>query len=457
MTKRNIKEKNKKKATDENSANFANNPFSQEKLNEIFKISSATGDRLISRESSLIEFKQSFGWNSLFKYLKTCSAFANTKGGYLVFGIGKKPHTLLGLSGDNLQAFENIDPERLSGNFNNYFSPEIHWDIHEYEINGKIYGLLYISECKNKPVICKKETDTILREGDIYYRYRGRSERIKYPELRDILEEKRKNEQELWMEHIARILKIGVTETGIIDLKTGQVSGKSGSFFIDESLLSQLSFIKEGEFSEVKGKPALKVIGNVQVIQGVPSPINVKKIVKTKGIRFSDIILAFLDLDHVVEPLEYIKQICFESTGFLPVYYFMKLFKIDKGNAIAEISGVVSRSQARIKLLERLKSGHFQALNMPSGDTESIKKKKKYRIQLIEGNIELSIENKELEYCLQAIRMLKPNEVETRSNYIRSLLKEWFNKYYSSSSQTIADNLRRSICWVDEALYGQGK
>lgn len=431
-------------------------PFSQEKLNEIFKISPKHPDRIISRESSNLEFKESFGWKSLAKYLKTSAAFANTKGGYLVFGIGRRPHKLLGLSGSNLKQFEDIDPEKLSGHFNEHFLPEMAWDIHEYELNGKTYGIFYIHECRDKPAICKKNAESVLKEGDIYYRYRGRSERIKYSELRAILDHKRENEQRLWMQHLSQIAKIGVRETGIFDLKTGQVTGTDGSFFIDESLLSQLSFIKEGEFSEIKGKPVLKLIGNVEVISGLPSAAGGKRIVKTKGIRIGDIALAFLNLERVEEPLEYLKQICFETTGFLPVYYFIKSAKIDSVKAIEEINGVISRSPAKSKLIERLQQKNTQAFDEPKGDTIAAKRKRHFTDQLKKQSIDQNLSGKDLEYCLQSIRILTSDEVNKISQYLRGLIKEWFNKYYSSANSTLADNLRRAICWVDEALYQEG-
>lgn len=55
------------------------NPFSQEILNDIFKVSSKYPDRLNSRESSWLEFKEKFGFGSLSKYAKTMAAFANTQ------------------------------------------------------------------------------------------------------------------------------------------------------------------------------------------------------------------------------------------------------------------------------------------------------------------------------------------------------------------------------------------
>lgn len=430
----------------------AKTPFSQEDLNEIFKISPADPERVISRESSSLEFKESFGWASLPKYLKTSAAYANAKGGYIVFGIANKPHRLCGLSGANLKLFEDIDPEKMSRNFNEHFAPEIEWTIQEYELQGKVFGLLYIHEAKDKPVLCTKDAGKELKESDIYYRYRGRSERIKYPELRAILEAKRETEQRLWMQHLENIARIGVREAGIFDLHTGSVTGYGGSFLIDESLLSQLSFIKEGEFSEVKGKPALKLIGHVEPLVGSVIGTAKKQILKTKGIRTADIVLSALSQDNIPEPDEYIKQVCFESTAFLPVYYFMKKSGMTVNKTVEVLEGVLSRSITRGKLIERLKSVNTQHLTIPNVSTDAATKKRKYAEQLCSQKVNEDLTEQEFIYCLQAIRGLTADEVKSNSKYIRELLRNWFNKHYASAKGPLADNMRRAICWVDEAL-----
>ncbi|MGA3208398.1 MAG: ATP-binding protein [Syntrophales bacterium] len=424
-------------------------PFSQEDLNEIFKISSKDPERVISRESSNLEFKESFGWKSIPKYIKTAAAYANAKGGYIVFGIANRPHKLIGLKGTNLQSFEGIEPEKMTRYLNEHFSPEISWDVQEYVLNGKTYGLLYVHESHDKPIVCTKDAEKELKEGDIYYRYRGRSEKIKYPELRVILDQKRENEQRLWMQHLSQITRIGVRDVGIFDLQTGYVTGTNSSFLIDESLLSQLAFIKEGEFSEVKGKPALKLIGNMEAITDLPNSIARKQIVKIRGIRIGDIVLAFLSQAKVTEPLEYIKQICFESTAFLPVYYFMRLGNLDRNSAIELVISVVSRSPAKKKLVERLRQKNTQKL--PLRDW-----KQHFNEQMKLKNIKSDLTGKELENCLQALRSLTPEDVKNNSAYLRGLLKTWFNKHYASAQGSLAGNLRRAICWVDEACYMEG-
>lgn len=432
-------------------------PFSQETLNEIFKISTSKPDRVISRESGWLEFKESFGWASLPKYLKTLAAFANTKGGYLVFGIANRPHILKGLSGSNLKAFEDIDPERLTKVMNEHFAPEIQWEIHEYDLQGKIYGLLYVPEAKEKPVVCTKDAGKELKESDIYYRYRGRSERIKYPELRDILDQKREREQQIWMRHLSQISRIGVQDVGIFDLKSGQVTGKSNSLFIDESLLSQLAFIKEGEFSEVKGKPTLKLIGNVEKIAEIPVVGTSKQIVKTKGIRIGDIVLSFLNAGRIDEPLEHVKQICFETTAFLPVYYFVNTAKVSVADTIKVLEEVVSRSPAKAKLIERLSANRTQYLPLPKTASTVAEKKQAYIEAWKSKSIDVGLEGKELEYCLQALRGISAKEIKKNSSYIRKMLREWFNKHYAAGDGSLVDNLRRAICWVDEALNMKDK
>ena len=148
-------------------------PFNQEALNRIFTLSAKHPDRLISRESGWLEFKESFGFGNLGKYIRSAAGFANVKGGYIVYGVANSPHKLIGLKNDS---FDRLDPEKLTHYLNEHFDPEIHWERHLYDLNGKTYGLLYFRESLNKPVVCKKSSEDgrNLKEGDIYYRYSGR-------------------------------------------------------------------------------------------------------------------------------------------------------------------------------------------------------------------------------------------------------------------------------------------
>jgi hypothetical protein len=126
---------------------------------------------------------------------------------------------------------------------------------------------------------------------------------IRYAELKELIEERRKQEQLLWFKYLKEIARVGIHEAAVFDLRTGKVSGTGGHFFIDESLLSQLSFIREGELNERKGKPTLKIIGEARTIGASSIGIGGKAhIVKTKGIRAPHIVLGFLRSEKSLNP-----------------------------------------------------------------------------------------------------------------------------------------------------------
>ena len=256
------------------------------------------------------------------------------------------------------------------------------------------------------------------------------------------------------MDHIKNIARIGVQEAGILDISSGKISGSGGSLLIEESLLSEISFIKEGNFSKDKGKPALKIVGQVKSLSGTQLSSSKKQIAKIKGIRIGDIVLGALRREKAPEPHEYVKQVCFESTAFLPVYYFIKKSGMSLDQIIEMLENVVSRSQSRPKLIERLKNRTTQKLLIPSTDTPATIKKREYANSLRNKkiNVKNEISGKELLYCLRAIRGLSESQIRTNSKYLTTLLTNWFNKHYVSQEPYLADNLRRAICWVDEAL-----
>lgn len=129
-----------------------------------------------------------------------------------------------------------------------------------------------------KPVICKRTSGTELKEGEIYYRYRGQSRVIGFNELKQIHLEIRGRERLLWMEHVRRIAKVGPQNIALVDLMEGSIAASKGrrELLIDPSLLKKLrqevSFIKEGEFSETKGKPVLKLVGDIKAANNIVVP-----------------------------------------------------------------------------------------------------------------------------------------------------------------------------------------
>ncbi len=234
----------------------------------------AKGERIKSRERNDLEFKETFGLGSWAKYAKTMAAFANNRGGYIIFGIKDNPREIKGVN----NAFSNFSQEKFTESLNSLFSPELIWDQGIVEFDGFSIGYIYTYEEQQKPVIAlKAENSEKISSGDVYYRYRARSEKIKFPEMTRIIEERARKEREQILKLMETIRKSDTTNLGIINYNSGRFSTPSGvDVSVDKRLvikvLRQAKYIKEGSFNENGGQPVLKVTGNIDLAEEVPVP-----------------------------------------------------------------------------------------------------------------------------------------------------------------------------------------
>lgn len=422
---------------------MAIDPFSVAALNEIFQVSPKHPERLNSRENTRLEFKRSFHWGSGAEYGRTCAAFANREGGYIVFGVDKKPHKMVGLQG---KSFEEIDPERVTKTLNEHFAPEIRWEMHVHEFTGLSFGILYVHESSEKPVICCKAGEDV-REGQIYYRYNGRTQSIRYPELRQLIEDRRRQEQVLWLKHFRKIAHVGVRDAAILDIKTGITTGARGSFLIDESLLPQLQFIREGEFDEKRGAPAVKVIGKAELI-GTGGLAPRRQVARSQAIRTPDIILAFLESRPLHEPIEYLTQACFESSAYLPVYFLMKEARLSLEKAIEHVSNVKSTQATKRKLIERLSGQDDLSQRIPSDGNERGRERLAIRASLLEGTLCLAKDAKSAAKQLELIRTLTAEQV--RSPFLWGLCRQAYEKFFGD--RQASGSIRYVISFMDRIL-----
>ena len=141
----------------------------EKRLHEILRDVDVRG-YLRSRESNKLEYKENFNFRNLGSYLRTIAAFANNQGGTILYGVKDSPHIPIGINRDK---FDGIRIERISTFLSDYFSPQISWSIGLVKVNGRYFGYLNIDKCRDKPIICKKNSGKELKNGEIYYRYRG--------------------------------------------------------------------------------------------------------------------------------------------------------------------------------------------------------------------------------------------------------------------------------------------
>ena len=171
---------------------------------------------IIARESKNLEFKEKFNFADIAEYLRIMASFANTIGGYIIFGIKDDPRKFIGVDFDK---FESIKQEKVTTFLLEYFAPEIKWDIGLVEIDVRYIGYIYTYESDIKPVICKKNKDNTLKNGEIYYRYKAQTRTIEYAELRKIINEIENKINNRWLNLFKDIAKIG-PENAVINLKS---------------------------------------------------------------------------------------------------------------------------------------------------------------------------------------------------------------------------------------------
>jgi hypothetical protein len=419
-------------------------PFSDKNLGLIFKFDSAKPDRVLSRESTSLEFKEAFNWSNNSKYAKTMAGFANNSGGYIVFGVANRPRRAVGMRNAR---FDDIDPADIAEFLNSVLSPEIQWDQHAHAIGESRFGLLYVWESDDKPVVAIRNAGSELREAEIYYRYRGRTDKMKYPELKRLLEEKRAREEALWLQHITQIAEMGVQDAAILDLRSGRAAARGGTILIDESLVPQLEAMASGS-PATAGRAQLLIQGRaiprgfIRPTKAVPTPM---------VIASEDIIRAFLEQQHVFAPEQYIRQICFEPSGYLPVYYYSHLAELSLSEVRDLVRGTKSRRRAKGKLLERLSGADDHSCAAPTDSSDHSKAKRRWLADIKRERVNLEVPAAELRRFLRAICTLDTDEIDT--NYLFPVLLNLFEEHYEDKTGYIAQNLRTALCHLDRVLF----
>ena len=182
-----------------------------------------------------------------------------------------------------------MSQEQFSDAINSLFAPAMDWDCGTFTMdiaaangtgtvqNMKI-GWIYTSEAEYKPVIAQKPNDgEKINSGDVYYRYRARSEKIKFAEMSRIMDERISKEREGLLKLFEIIRDNKTANLGIVNYSNGKISTPYGvDVSFDRKLVTQVlkkaKFIKEGSFNETDGIPVIKVTGNIDLAEEVPVP-----------------------------------------------------------------------------------------------------------------------------------------------------------------------------------------
>jgi hypothetical protein len=401
--------------------------------------------RLVGGETDRIECKAGFRLqpeDRFSKALRAIAGLANNKGGYLLFGITDATFQADGLADD---VFTKSDISLLMRILVGALDPAPHVTKGLIELGGKQVGVLYVEKHDHGPIIAIKNVGQDVKEGGIYFRYVGETRLIKAGELRQIIAAR---EQRAVAEFSARMNRVAIGKEATIDLDSGEVAGTSGKFLIDKSLLASIQFVREGEFDEKKGAPALRLIGDVE-------PVSVVERERTKVIRENvtpdAVVRNFLGNEKVAEPVQYIHFQAHAQRKWFPVWFYFD----QAGSTAAEVAEdlrkqVATYPSSRNALVDRL-SGKDAAFRQSTGKAEAV------RVKLARGEIKAPADVEEDVVFAAAVQALpttvKPKDMET----IRKILLDCPDRAQDPDprSSNRRGSIYRAACRLDEILYSK--
>jgi len=241
----------------------------QNKIEELVRLK---GKTLFHREGQELEFKEQFNLAALADYFRDFAAFSNNRGGYLIFGIKDMPRTREGLSEKSIELFEKVDPEKITGYLLEIFSSDIRWAASLIEVDGVSLGVFKIYEAETKPVIAKRDEgkDQSIKNGEVYFRYGGRTQKIQSAELENIINKRIERNNKYWLDLMSKIGKAGPQNAAILDTERALIEKDDNRILVlDEELAKKLKFVKEGKFVEKEGSATLKLVGDIVPIDRV--------------------------------------------------------------------------------------------------------------------------------------------------------------------------------------------
>lgn len=420
-------------------------PLDPATIASLFEMDADGTWRFCPGETDEHECKASFRLRSSHVWLRAIAALANNRGGYILFGVHDRDATPIddvdksfAVIGLNSTDFTSLDPADLTSHIKAKLDPTPRVRSAITELGGKTVGILYVEQHPSRPVIATKQEGDI-REGDIFFRYPGQSSRIKYGDLRTMLDERDAIARQQILPMVEKLLQRGPEHILLADLEEGVLDDGKRPITIDKTLLDQLSFIREGQFSEVDGAPTLRLIGEVRtgdedriVSRGVVTDVN--------------LLTNFLKQEILFRPLEYIRFAVEAShTEWLPIFYFAQQSQLDRADLTAFIGGLGGTAKRREMFTNRA-TGTKMALTVPVGTPAAL------LMQIAAGTLPDPANSKDANNIALAICGLTSLQNVGQST-ILALLSRCYDIAQSEVKNGVISTIRRAACRIDELLF----
>ncbi|GGJ21791.1 ATP-binding protein [Neoroseomonas lacus] len=416
-------------------------PMAEPTLRQMFSENARGVWCLTSGETDQVECKTSFGLRHPSAWLRAVAALANNRGGYVLFGVGDAastdPHTVLGLSSDE---FATIDTSEIAKRLRATFDPTPSFRRAVVSIAGKRVGVLHVELHPSRPIIATRaEGGNDIREGDIFFRYSGQSRRISYADLRAMLDQRDAQARADIMPMIGRLLSLGPDRAMIADLSAGQLMDGKQVIQLDESIIQRLSFIKEGEFDERTGAPALRLVGDVQPTTTL---VTKKGLVTREEMRRD-----FLADKLTADATDYLRcAVEVSGSDWLPIRYFAKAAGLSHPQLIAFIDGNPSAPGKQKQLCrERLSSSDRAHVAAPGRAVQGKLKRLLAGERLEPKDV---TEARDVALAVQAL----PRPISLDGGKLRALLSNCDALIQKGNDPNAKTALRKAIARLDELL-----
>lgn len=419
-------------------------PLSQSRISAYFATGTDGVWRLSGGETDKCECKANFGFKHQDKWLRPIAALANNAGGILFFGVFDKDtkgpngedwsHAVRGL--DSTEFIE-ADPADFATRVKSMFDPTPVFHITTAKIGGKTIGAIYVHQHASRPVIAVKQEGSI-KEGDIFYRYPGQSSRIKYSDLRAILDARDAEARAQILPMVEKLLQLGPKRTMVADLENGMLSDGGRTLQIDKQLLEKLSFVKEGEFSEVEGAPTLRLVGDVTAVEA-----NGQTISQLGMLTRSNVLKAFLEQTKPNDPTVYIRfALEVGQNERLPLHYFARLAGMSREELVAFINSTSATPTKKKRYIDWTKpdAAFHKAVGTP----------KAFLNNILAGNLPVVTNSTVAGHIGQAFQALPSDAIIDLPAFL-NLLRECLTVGEGTSAVSF---LRRGICRIDELSFG---
>jgi hypothetical protein len=420
-------------------------PLSKDRIQRWFSRGPDGLWRFSGGESDRHECKAGFGFKHQDKWLRPIAALANNAGGYIFFGVNDKEakgpggedlsNVVVGLDTDD---FETADPASFATRVKAVFDPTPQFEIGTAKVGGKTVGVLFVHRHSSRPVIATKNEGSLVKEGDIFFRYPGQSARIKYSDLRAMLDARDAETRRQLVPMMGRLLRLGPDRAMIADLEAGKLTDASTSIQLDKSLVEKLTFIKEGQFSETEGAPTLRLIGEVEAVSREAARIEYGLLTRKQ------VLGAFLNQIAPEDPALYIRWTVESGEGaWLPLHYFAKLAGLTRQQLIEVINSTEATSARKKTYITHVRP------NAPFKKAQG--KPKAILDEILTGSLPTPTTPQEASHVGQALQAL-PTGAELELKPVLELLKTCLDL---TASKPAASFVRRGLCRVDELAFAE--